>query len=159
MKYYLFQIMYDRFPRAWRAMVNNCVAAQDYFPGIPWYLVNIQELEHLQKEDIVVAAFTKHRFAGYGTLISNIREITPTTGDPFYGITSGGFPQRFDCEWVVIPPEKSQPFVDCSDLSKKYSIGLKHLHCLKEIDQSTFTVLQRRLSQAGAREACSHSNK
>jgi hypothetical protein len=159
MKYYLFQIMYDRFPQAWRAMVNNCVAAQDYFSGIPWYLVNIQELEQLQKGDIVVAAFTKYRYAGYGTLASNIRDIMPAAGDSFYGITSGGFPQRFDCKWVVIPLEKSQPFIDCSDLSKKYSIGLKHLHCLKEIDHSTFAVLQRRLEQAGAREVCSQSSK
>jgi hypothetical protein len=135
-------------------MINNCVAAQDYFPGIPWYLVNIRELEQLQRGDIVVAAFTKYRYAGYGTLTSNMRKIIPARNDPFYGITSGSFPQRFDCNWVVIPLENPQPFVVCNDISKKYNIGLTHLHCLKEIDQSTFAILQRRPSQAGARNVC-----
>jgi len=159
MNYWLFQIMYDWHPDSWKIMVEAGLAAQHYPPGWTNERRNINKLCQLRRGDAIVAAFRKHRFAGYGTL----------TSDFYRGVSSLDihdpdenrvleFGERFKCDWMLIPFEKDPPFIDCHDLKRKgFDIDLERGSCVKKIDEDTFGALKSKLDAAGARRYISYT--
>ncbi len=149
-KYWLFQIMYDEIPDSWKLMVDAGVAAQQYPPGWTNEIRNIAKLKELKSGDGIIAAFKNHRFAGYGTLISdfyqdgNSLEVHTTDGQVFE------FKERFDCDWEIIPINSERNFVDCSDLRDSIDTRLMRGLCVKQIDEKSFNAIKSRLDEAGA---------
>jgi hypothetical protein len=149
MNYYLFQVKFKGYPESWKIMVQKGAAAQNYPAGDVYWRVNRAELDKLKAKDVIVAAVQDYRFVGYGVLRSGLQPVVAGPNDPIYGI-AGGFLQRFDCAWTAIPFENDP--VDCHDLKEQFDIRLRHLYCLKLIDENTFGVLKARLDAAGARK-------
>jgi hypothetical protein len=149
-KYWLFQIMYDEIPDSWKLMVEAGVAAQQYPSGWINEIRNVTKLKELKFGDGIIAAFKNHRFAGYGTLISdfyrdgNSLDVHTNDGQVFE------FKERFDCDWVIIPIKSGPNFVDCSDLRDSIDTRLIRGLCIKQIDEKTFSVIKSRLNEAGA---------
>jgi hypothetical protein len=152
MKYWFFQVMYDWYPQYWKTMVQKGVAAQDY-AGYTHEVRNINALSRLRKDDTIIAAFKKHRFAGYGVLTSDFYRDGPSLKiynpvDKHYY----AFAERFNCNWRVIPFENDPFFIRCSDLKKQgFDIDLQHGLCVKQTDEATFNKIKLRLDEAGAR--------
>jgi hypothetical protein len=162
MSYWLFQIMYDRYPETWGLMVEKGIAVEHYPLKEEWTNAkrNNKELEKLHKGDFIVASFKDHRFAGYGKLTSNFYigveslSITDQRWGPEY---EAGFYERFNCDWTVIPLDRDLVFIDCSDLAvpvpgKKMikDIDLLRGCCVKEIEKPVFDKLKARLDKNGA---------
>jgi 5-methylcytosine-specific restriction enzyme A len=155
MKYWLFQIMYDSYPKSWDAMIKMGVAAQHYPLSRNWVGAqrNNNALKKLRSGDMIVAAFKDHRFAGYGKLSSDFHIGGPSLGIPHLG--NGGlmeFHERFDCDWTVIPPDEKRPFINCSGLKKQgLNIDMARGSCVKQIDKNTFSALKSKLVKSGAK--------
>jgi MoxR-like ATPase/predicted RNA-binding protein with PUA-like domain len=148
-KYWLFQIMYDEIPDSWKLMVDMGIAAQQYPPGWINELRNVTKLKELKSGDGVIAAFKNHRFAGYGTLISDFYQDGSSLEVQYDGQIFE-FKERFDCDWVVIPINNERNFVDCSDLRDSIDTRLMRGLCVKQIDGESFNVIKSRLDEAGA---------
>jgi len=160
MNYWLFQIMYDWYPESWPIMVEYGVAAQGYShvpKDNPSSKDSFNKLKQIKKGDMIVAAFTKHRFGGYGKLLSDFYRGGPSLNIEWYDEESGesgvsDFFSRFDCEWTVIPLDRDPPFINCHQLkSAGYNIDLIPGRCVHQIDEKTFLALKRELDSAGAR--------
>jgi len=153
MNYWLFTVMYD-FTKLWKIMVERGLAAQHY--PVEWtetnYTRNVQALQKLKRGDWLVAAFMRHRFAGYARLTSDFYR-----GGKSLGIRREGelydFYERVDVDWTVIPPNKEPPYITCSHLKAQgYDIDLKYGFCLKRTDKKTFVKLKTLLDRAGAQQ-------
>jgi hypothetical protein len=153
MKYWFFQIMYDWYQEYWAKMVRAGVAAQHYVGHTSSDAGNITALSRLREGDTVIAAFKKHRFAGYGVLTSDFYRNGPSLkiydpGDKRHF----AFAERFDCDWTVIPFENDPFFIHCDDLKRQgFDIDLQHGFCVKQTDKATFKKIELRLDKAGAR--------
>jgi hypothetical protein len=149
--YWLFQVMYDWFPESWQKMIEAGVAAENYCDGSATEHRNTEALKQLKQGDAIVAAFKRHRFAGYGTLTSDYYR----GGPPLNVVCSDrirDFYERFDCDWTTLPFQGDQVFIDCSDLkSDGFDIDMKRGLCVKQIDEDTFRALKTRLDEAGAK--------
>jgi len=157
--------MYKWFPESWGIMVNKGIAAQHYPLEEKWTNSgrNNKALERLHKGDYIVAAFKRHRFAGYGKLTSNFNsnrkgvESLDITDSRWRQDYKAGFFERFNCDWTVIPLNRDQVFIDCGDLAipvpgKKMlkDIDLLRGCCVKEIEKPVFDKLKDRLDKNGA---------
>jgi 5-methylcytosine-specific restriction endonuclease McrA len=141
--------MYDWFPESWAKMIKNNIAAQQYPTNWENEKKNITILKRIKKGDFVVAAFKKHRFAGYGEIKSdfykgglslNILKYETNEMLPFH--------ERFDCNWNYITNRK-QPYLDLSFLKKRnISIDLVVGACAKEIDQKSFEAIKAELDKS-----------
>lgn len=151
-RYWLFNVMYrpneaDR----WRKMLRHGVAAQHYPPGLAGETRNVNALRQVQSGDKIVAAFGSYRFAGYATITSDFSRGGHSMEVQIAGGTRTiACAERFECEWAAIPPDRASPFVDCSDLKNRYSIGLLRGCCVKEIGEDAFNALKSRLDRHGA---------
>lgn len=162
MNYWLFLIMYDwPFRAYWQDMVKAGIAAQHYPPGWTNESCNVKALCQLRQGDFIVAAFRKHRFAGYGVLTSefyrdgnSLEVYDPRTGRSYE------FAERFDCHWTVLPFNGDKVFIDCKDLKAQgFDIDLIRGLCVKQIDRETFEILKSRLDKAGAQRFFPQPNK
>jgi len=157
-KYWLFQIMYDWYPKSWNAMLEHGIAAHNWpkkwRDNDPYAKGQYTIFSKLRKGDCIVAAFKGHRFAGYGILTSDLYPDGPSLNIP-HRRRKGEivhFKERFNVDWTVIPLEKNPPFIRCHDLKQKgFNIDLQRGCCVKEIDERTFNALKERLDQAGAK--------
>ena len=151
--YWLFTVMFDHYPELWREFVQNGIAAQHYPPGWTLEEPNVKRLASMKRGDKIIAAFQKHRFAGYGELKSDFYR-----GGPALQIEQGPgkyleFMERFDCDWTVIPIDRTPPFVKCRDLKASGSpIDLERGRAVRQIDKNTYRELTARLDVAGARK-------
>jgi len=161
MSYWLFQTMYDWYPKAWGSMVEGGFIATNW--PMEWerdvsYKRNIRRIKLIQKGDWVVAAFGKHRFAGYGRLTSNFYRATRSlkithADDPKHILA---FRERFNIRWVTIPLERNPPCVQCNELkNKKFDIDLARGHTVKRIDKRTFYAIKKCLDLGGAKRITS----
>jgi hypothetical protein len=182
MRYWLFQVMHENRttwknfvmnqPSLWETMVNEHIAAQNY-PIAPHKIFgynikysttgsersakhNIDLLRQLKENDMIVAAFTNLRFAGYGQLTTDFY----VDGPPLKIIDREGlihgFCERFGCNWTIIPFGKNP--IDCHDLAApvpgkktEKDIWLHRGSCVKEIEKHVFEKLRARLDKAGAK--------
>lgn len=147
--------MYDWYPQSWKAMVQMGIAAQHYPPGWTNETRNIRALEQMRKGDLIVAAFKRHRFAGYGVLTSDFYRGGPSLNIPHRRDHKyiSAFQERFNVDWTIIPLDNDPPFIRCDDLKTEgYDIDLTHGLCVKQTDKRTFSALQKRLDKAGAQK-------
>ena len=151
MSFWHFQVMYDWFPESWPAMVKAGLAAEDYPPGWNNEDLSIKAMSQLCEGDLVLAAFKRHRFAGYGTLTSDFYR-----GGPSLNILSDrhgclAFGERFNVRWTILPLDREPPYIDCHDLKAQgFDVDLLRGRCVKQIDEKTFRAVQARLDEAGA---------
>ncbi len=151
--YWLFQVMPEFRDELWPKLVNAGVAAQHYPKGWSNETRNINALKKLRKGDMVVAAFRGHRFAGYGTLTSDLYrdgdslEIRDPKNNDVYE-----FCERFLCDWTIIPIDNDPNYIDCHDLKEKgfHDMDMKRGLCVAQISEETFKELKARLDKAGA---------
>jgi len=159
MNYWLFQIMYDRFPESWREMLKRDVAAQHYPPGWNNEKRSINKLKELKEEDCIIAAFKKHRFAGYGKLTSDFRQkengmkifsAYTDKGVVYYDIFE--FQEHFECEWVIVPLDKSgEVCIDCRELKARgHDTTLDPHSFLGKINKKSFEAIKQELDASGA---------
>jgi hypothetical protein len=155
MKYWLFQVMYDLYPQSWEDMIRIGIAAQQYPLSLNWNNAkrNNNALKKLEEGDVIIASFKGHRFAGYGTLKSDFYVGGQSLRIPHF--SSGElmeFHERFDCDWTIIPLDRSRPFVGCDDVKKQgFDIDMIRGQCVKQVDENTFKALKLRLDNSGAR--------
>jgi hypothetical protein len=159
MNHWLFQIMYDWYPQSWESMIKKGIAAQNY-PLHVWVGAerNHNALKKLDKDDFIVASFKRHRFAGYGRLISHFYIGGPSLEIPHRDSDNEllDFHERFNCEWTVIPVESGHPFIKCSDLKKQgYNIDMTRGLCVKQIDEESFNAIKSKLDSSGAKRVLS----
>lgn len=151
MNYWLFQIMYDRFPETWPRMVNLGIAAQHYPPGWGAEMRNLNYLGRMKRGDKIIAAFRKHRFAGFATLTSDLYRGGPSLYSQKES-TVNEFQERFDCRWTVIPFNADPPYIDLHELKiKGLNIDLTIGLCAKKIDKKAFEAIRTGLRKAGAK--------
>gem|GEM_PF-1313675 len=151
-RYWLFNAMYDEArPAKWKKMLQHGVAAAHYPPGWANEQRNVNALRQIRCGDMVLAALGNYRFAGYGTITSDFSRGGPSLEVEIPG--EGGtlsYAERFTCDWTALRADSPFPFVDCSDIKERYSIGLLRGCCVKEIDENTFNALKVRLDRQGA---------
>lgn len=159
-KYWLFLVMNDGFPGLWRIFANKGIAAQHYPPAVfKTEKLNIQRLQQMKRGDRVIAAFRRHRFAGFGTLMSDFTRSGPSLrvrrDDEMFS-----FRERFDCNWAHLPFELDRPCINCHKLKTKgYKIDLERGRAVKEIDAATFNAIKAELLAAGALRASRASHR
>jgi hypothetical protein len=97
--------------------------------------------------DRVIAAFGRHRFAGYGTIRSEFRRDGPSLavmGDDGYR----NFRESFGCDWVVL---HDPAYVKCSHLKRLgRHIDFQRGACVARIDRKTFCAIKHELDAHGA---------
>ena len=100
--------------------------------------------------DGVIAAFKKHRFAGYGFLTTDFfrgGEALPIWRDG----EQLEFCERAEIDWTIIPLDAERPYVKCSYLKEQgYDVDLTRGLCIKLVDEKTFSKLKEVLDNAGA---------
>jgi len=147
MNYWLFLIMYDWYPESWPRMVNLGVAAQHYPPGWGAEMRNLHYLGQMKSGDKVVAALKEHRFAGFGTLTSDLYR-----GGPSLQVDEHEFQERFDCNWSVLPLDAVPPYVELHDLKTQgLDIDLIRGLSIRKIDRRAFDAIRTELRNAGAK--------
>lgn len=149
-RYWLFNIMHDRFPDHWKRMVETGVAAQHYNPGFASEVKNIKRLSLVQPGDHLLAAFGGYRFAGFGTALSALYRsgkplnLRHTDGDVYE------FLERFDCEWHALKLAPRPDLVDCRDLvDEGHQLRLEHGYCIRETSAKAYLAVERRLKERG----------
>ncbi len=156
MNYWMFTIMYDWFPKLWPTLIQRGLAAQHYPAGWPNEKRNVKALQQMKRDDAVIAALMKHRFAGYGFLTSDFFR----DGKPLPIRRDGeryAFRERAEIDWTVIPVDAEKPYVDCRHLKAQgYDVDLRHGLCVKRVDEKTFSKLKEVLDNAGARTQLKH---
>jgi len=154
MKHWMFTVMYDWFPTLWPTLVKRGLAAQHYPPGWTNEARNLKALQQMTEGDAVVAAFKRHRFAGYGFLKSDFfrgGKALPIVGQ---GGGNHAFQERAEVDWIVLPEDAEKPYIDCGHLKAEgYDVDLCRGLCVKQVDKRTFTKVRALLDQAGARPA------
>jgi hypothetical protein len=154
MKYWLFQVMYDSYPKSWEDMIEMGIAAQQYPLSLNWDNAkrNNNALKRLKEGDVIIASFTDHRFAGYGTLKSDFYVGGQSLRIPhLFSDELMEFHERFDCDWTIIPLDRSRSFIRCDDIKKQgFDIDMIRGQCVKQVDENTFKALKLRLDNAGA---------
>jgi hypothetical protein len=148
--YWMFTVMHDWFPTLWTTMVRRGIAAQHYPPDWSNETRNIRALEKLKRGDWLVAAFMRHRFAGYGQITTDFarrgRSLSiPGRDGPLE------FQERVSVDWKTIPLGSSKPFVVCEHLKHQgYDVDLVRGLCVKQINKATFDQLRNILDDNGA---------
>ena len=150
-RYWLFQVMYDFLPESWEKMLKHGLAAQDYLEGWPNAARNRGKLDQLKKDDWILAALTRHRFAGYGRLASGFSDRGRSLGVPHPDGGTLSFKPRATCQWTAIPVELDRPYISCVDLGNKVQTRMTHGLCVREIDRASFLAIKARLDKEGAR--------
>lgn len=148
-RYWLFQVMDDWFPGLWRTFVTKGVAAQHYPDGWRNEKRNVSLLAKMKEGDQIIAALKDHRFAGFGTLLSNFarsrRSLMVKREDGVFD-----FAERFDCDWTHIPLDRDPPWIRCRDLKNLgHEIDLERGCAVKEIDRESFIAIKNALIAAG----------
>lgn len=158
MAYWLFQVMYDQIEGLWPALIKSGLAAQHYPPGWTNESKNLKSLKRLKQGDWVVAAFTGHRFAGYGSLGSDFYRGGPSLKIPRDDGRDFEFHERADCVWTALPLGK-EPFLNLHHLKAKgFKVDMVVGLSVRETDEATFLAIKKELDRAGAVAATSISS-
>lgn len=134
-------------------MVKAGIAAQNYPRGWANEDRNLRALSQMKNGDFIVAAFRKHRFAGYGVLTSDFYRGGPSLKIPHRRDRRRIVPfrERFNVDWTIIPLDRDPPFIQCHDLKRQgFDIDLIRGLCVKQTNACTFRELQERLDRSGA---------
>jgi len=114
MNYWLFLIMYERpFGKdLWESEVAAGIAAQHYPAEWTNEAQNVNALKEIRRGDSIVAAFTAHRFAGYGVLTSDFfqggKSLEIYSRKHHKHLESH---ERFNCDWAVLPLDSEKPYI------------------------------------------------
>ena len=147
-RYWLFQIMEDRFPGLWQIMVSRGVAAQHYPEGWANVTRNVNRLRQLKAGDFVLAAFRNFRFGGHGRLETNFQRSGPSLRVSRPDGGSLAFRERFGCTWASLPANK---LADCRALKEEgYPLALARGFAVSETTRAAFDHVVKRLEDAGA---------